>query len=237
MLTRKLSLAQSDSHSRPAPLPRQTLVGSAVSDLRKRIISGEFKDGEPLNQVVIARDYTISRIPLREAMRQLEAEGLLVFQPGRGAVVSSLSLEEVREVIDLRANLETDLIIKAIPHLTPAVLAEAGSILEQFDSDLGKGQVETWGENNWRFHSTLYAPSGLPLTMGILENLHRLNQRYARIQISLTNWQERTRREHHAIFNACRKKDATKAATLLRRHILDAGEALLRILKEPRRES
>jgi DNA-binding GntR family transcriptional regulator len=230
-------MIQSNIQTKPTGLPRQTLVGSAVSDLRKRIISGEFKDGEPLNQVVIAREYTISRIPLREAMRQLEAEGLLVFQPGKGAVVSSLSLNEIREVIDLRANLETDLIVKAIPHLTPAVLAEASNILDQFDLALGKGQVETWGESNWRFHSTLYAPSGLPLTMGILENLHHLNQRYARVQISLTNWEQRARREHHAILSACRKKDTRKAATLLKKHILDAGEALLRVLKDQRSDS
>lgn len=232
---RKIALLQSTPRPRPSALPRQTLVESAVSDLRKRIISGEFKDGEPLNQVVIAREYTISRIPLREAMRQLEAEGLLVFQPGRGAVASSLSLNEIREVIDLRANLETYLIVKAIPHLTPAVLTEASNILEQFDSALGKGQVETFGESNWRFHSTLYAPSGLPLTMGILENLHHLNQRYARIQISLTNWEQRVKREHHAILNACRKRDARKAAALLKQHIVDAGESLLRALKQQSR--
>jgi hypothetical protein len=80
-MPRQIALIQSNVRSVPSALPRQTLVGSAVSDLRKRISGGEFKEGEPLNQVVIAREYTISRIPLREAMRQLEAEGLLVFQP------------------------------------------------------------------------------------------------------------------------------------------------------------
>jgi DNA-binding GntR family transcriptional regulator len=223
-------------HRRPSPsaLPRQSLVGSAVSALRKRIISGEFRDGEPLNQVAIAREYAISRIPLREAMRQLEAEGLLEFQPGKGAVVSSLSLDEIREVLDLRANLEPALIAKAIPHHTPAVLEEAASILEQFDTALKDGDVASWGEINWRFHSTLYAPAGSPITMGILQNLHRLNQRYARIQISLTRWEQRAAREHRALLNACRKGEKRKAPVMLKAHILTAGEALLRILKEER---
>jgi DNA-binding GntR family transcriptional regulator len=223
---------------RPSPsasaLPRQSLVESAVSALRKRIISGEFQDGEPLNQVTIAREYAISRIPLREAMRQLEAEGLLEFQPGKGAVVSSLSLDEIREVLDLRANLEPVLIAKAIPHHTPAVLEEAASILEQFDTALKDGVVAAWGEINWRFHSTLYAPAGCPITMGILQNLHRLNQRYARIQISLTKWEQRAAREHRALLNACRKGEKRKAPVMLKAHILTAGDALLRILKEER---
>jgi DNA-binding GntR family transcriptional regulator len=218
----------------PSALPRQSLVGSAVSALRKRIISGEFQDGEPLNQVAIAREYAISRIPLREAMRQLEAEGLLEFQPGKGAVVSSLSLDEIREVLDLRANLEPVLIARAIPHHTPAVLEEAASILEQFDTALKDGAVASWGEINWRFHSTLYAPAGCPITMGILQNLHRLNQRYARIQISLTRWEQRAAREHRALLNACRKGEKRKAPVMLKAHILTAGEALLRILKEER---
>src|SRR6267143_4814424 len=83
-------------------LPRQSLVAVVVEALRQRVLSGEFAEGEPLNQVAIAREYAISRIPLREAMRQLEAEGLLIFQPGKGAVVSSLSLDEMTEVLELR---------------------------------------------------------------------------------------------------------------------------------------
>jgi DNA-binding GntR family transcriptional regulator len=231
ILMRTVSLAP------PSALPRQSLVGSAVSALRKRIISGEFRDGEPLNQVVMAREYAISRIPLREAMRQLESEGLLEFQPGKGAVVSSLSISEIQEVIELRANLEPNLLAKAIPHLTPAVLNEASSILDEFDAALTTGKVAMWGEINWRFHSTICAPSACPLTMGILQSLHHLNQRYARVQISLTNWEQRAAREHRAILGACRIGTQCEAATMLREHILVAGDALLRLIKEERSES
>ena len=237
MNSHKPVLLPSSRSTSPTALPRQTLVGTAVNSLRKRIVSGEFKEGEPLNQVAIAREYEISRVPLREAMRQLEAEGLLEFQPGKGAVVSCLSLSEIGEVIDLRAMLEPDLLAKAIPHLTPAVLAEASNILDQFDRSLQDGTVATWGESNWRFHSTLYAPSGCPLTMGILQGLHHLNQRYARVQISLTHWEPRATREHRAILNACHRGNEREAALMLKEHILTAGEALLQILKKERAES
>lgn len=220
----------------PSALPRQTLVSTAVDALRRRIISGEFREGESLNQVAIAREYAISRIPLREAMRQLEVEGLLVFQPGKGAVVSELSLNEIGEVIDLRAKIEPDLLSRAIADLTIADLDEANQILEEYETSLKKGEVEAWGKYNWRFHSTLYAPSSRAITMGILQNLHHLNERYAKVQISITHWEKRAAQEHREILEACRKRDRRNAATLLRRHILTAGEALLRFLEEQRQQ-
>jgi DNA-binding GntR family transcriptional regulator len=218
----------------PSALPRQTLVATAVGALRPRIISGEFQEGESLNQVTIAREYAISRIPLREAMRQLEAEGLLVFQPGKGAVVSSLSISEIGEVIDLRAKIEPDVLSKAIAHLTTADLDQAQGILDGYEAALKKGDVATWGEFNWRFHSTLYAPSGCGITMGILQNLHHLNERYARVQISATHWEQRAQQEHRDILAACRKRERRQAAMLLRDHILTAGQALVGLLKERR---
>ena len=218
----------------PSALPRQTLVGTAVEALRERILSGEFRDNEPLNQVAIAREYAISRIPLREAMRQLEAEGLLTFQPGKGAVISSLSLNEIAEVIELRAKLEPDLLAKAIPHLTAADFEEASGILDEFETALRNGDVANWGELNWRFHSTLYAASGCTMTMGIVQGLHHLNQRYARLQISLTKWEQRAAREHRAMLALCRRREKRKVVQMLREHIMTAGQALIHVLAERR---
>lgn len=218
----------------PSALPRQTLVATAVDALRTRIIGGEFQEGESLNQVVIAREYAISRIPLREAMRQLEAEGLLVFQPGKGAVVSGLSLSEIREVIDLRARIEPELLSKAIAHMTAADLEQAGQILDGYEAAFRKVEVATWGEFNWRFHSTLYAPSGCAIAMGILQNLHHLNERYAKVQISVTHWEKRAAQEHRDILAACQNRERRKASMLLKEHILTAGEALVSVLEEER---
>lgn len=221
-------------HDAGTALPRQTLASSAVDSLRKRILRGEFQENETLNQVAIAREYAISRIPLREAMRQLEAEGLLLFQPGKGAVVPGLSSVEIAEVVDLRAMLEPDLLAKAIPRQTSADLEAASGILDQFEDAFRDSAVASWGELNWRFHSALYAPSQCALTMGFVQSLHHLNQRYARIQIALTKWEKRAAKEHRAILAACRRKDKRKAATLLRAHILTAGQALIQLLETQR---
>jgi DNA-binding GntR family transcriptional regulator len=227
-------LIRSEESAAPPALPRQTLVTAAVGVLRRRILSGQLTAGEPLNQVAIAREFQISRIPLREAMRQLEAEGLLLFRPGKGAVVSTLSLVEIAEVVDLRAKLEPDVLARAIPRLTKEDFEEASGILDEFEAALKAGDIATWGEFNWRFHATLYAPSGCGLTMSILQTLHHRNQRYAQIQISVTKWEQRAAREHRAILAACRGRDRQRAARLLRDHIVSAGRSLLRVLEDQR---
>ncbi|MGA7921240.1 MAG: GntR family transcriptional regulator [Candidatus Acidiferrales bacterium] len=125
-------------------------MSSAVEALLLRILSGQFAEGEALNQVSLAREFAIGRIALREAMRQLEAEGLLVFQPGIGAVASGLSLAVVREVIKLRSKLETELLADAISELSEKDFAQASAILDQFDvalkrlqrRGLGRAQLE-----------------------------------------------------------------------------------------------
>ena len=234
MILKRVNSVRRAPHTSSTALPRQTLVSTAVESLRRKILRGEFRENETLNQVAIAREYAISRIPLREAMRQLEAEGLLLFQPGKGAVVPSLSSVEIAQVVDLRAMLEPDLLAKAIPRQTIADLEEASGILDQFEVAFRDGVVASWGELNWRFHSTLYAPSQCALTMGFVQSLHHLNQRYARIQIALTKWEKRATKEHRAILAACRRKDKRKAATLLRDHIVTAGQALIQLLEEQR---
>jgi DNA-binding GntR family transcriptional regulator len=210
------------------------MVQSIVEALRKHVLSGQLAEGTLLNQVALAKEFGVSRIPLREACRQLEAEGLLVFEPGRGAVVSSLSSGEIAEVVDLRTKIEPDLLVKAIPRLSDDDLERASDILDEFEAVLESGAVEKFGELNWRYHSTLYAPSGRTLALGILENLHRLNQRYAGMQISLTKWETRAAREHRAILAACRRKDSAKASRLLRDHITSAGSVLMTFLKNER---
>lgn len=129
------------SCSATSALPRQTLVTTAMDALRWRILYGELQEGESLNQVAIARGYAISRIPFREAMRQLEVEGLLVFQPDKGAVVSELSLSEIGEVIDLRARIEPDLISRATAHLTITDSEEPDQIHEEYKAARKKGEA------------------------------------------------------------------------------------------------
>jgi DNA-binding GntR family transcriptional regulator len=218
------------------PLRRQTLTDMTTDAIRERILRGQYPEGEPMRQDAIGVELGVSRIPVREALRQLEAEGLVTFSPHRGAVVSSLSLKEIRELFELRADIEGDLIHRAVPRMGREDHIRASEILDAYELALRAGQVHTWGALNWQFHSTLYAPADRSLTMNVVNNLHQHSDRYLRMQISLTHGETRARQEHRAIALAARKADATKAARLMRDHILGAGRALVKFLEDERTE-
>src|ERR1700712_1705184 len=124
----RLPTDTSPSNSRPAavgngrpgfvPIQRQTIASMTVEALRERILRGDYPESEPLRQDALADELGVSRIPVREALRQLEADGLVTFSPHRGAVVSSLSLEEIHELFELRADIEVDLLRRALPQMT-----------------------------------------------------------------------------------------------------------------------
>ena len=202
--------------------------------MRERILHGVYPEGEPLRQDAIAEELGVSRIPIREALRQLEAEGLVTFAPHRGAVVSTLSLGEIEEVFTLRADIEADLLRRALPRLGDADLRQASAILDDYDRALAAGAVGDWGELNWQYHSTLYAPADRPVAMGIVQRLHQQADRYLRMQLALTHGESRAASEHRAILAAVRRRGARDAVQLLRRHITGAGRQLVAFLREQR---
>src|SRR5690348_3005760 len=132
------------------PIARQTLAAATVEAIRERILSGAYVEGEQLRQDALAAELGVSRIPVREALRQLEAEGLVTFSPHRGAVVSSFSVTEIEELFDLRAMLESDLLRRSVPHLTDEDFHRAAEILDDFEAArseerrVGKG-CSSWG--------------------------------------------------------------------------------------------
>jgi DNA-binding GntR family transcriptional regulator len=206
----------------------------ALEALRAHILRGHYRDGEALRQDALAQQLGVSRIPIREALRQLEAEGLVTFVPHRGAVVASLSLEDVEEVFELRADVEPALLRRAIPHLSNEQFERAAEILRQYESALRSANVAVWGELNWKFHSTLYEPAQRPITLGLMQRLHDHADRYVRVQLAVTHWQSRAIREHRAIAAAAKRRDIKKATALLRDHILSAGSSLVAYLRAQR---
>lgn len=217
-----------------APLSRKTLGTATLEAMREAILNGTYAEGEQLRQDAIATELGVSRIPVREALRQLESEGLVTFTPHHGAVVSTFSVAEIRELFELRALLETDLIRRATPRMESDDLQQAAGILDAYEEALARGDVGAWGDLNWRLHSTLFAAAGRPLTMRTVERLSHHADRYLRMQLALTHGESRANAEHRAIVAACRKRDAREAARLMRAHILGAGESLVGFLTEYR---
>jgi DNA-binding GntR family transcriptional regulator len=203
----------------------------ALEELRDRILHGRYAEGSPLRQDALAADLGVSRIPIREALRRLEVEGLVSFSPHQGAIVSTLSLNEIHELFELRALIESDLLGHAIPLLTKAEVARATATLERYDEALTTGDVAEWGKLNWEFHSTLLAAADRPLTLGVVSTLHNQSDRYMRLQLTLTHGEVRASGEHRRILDAAEQKDVTQACTLLSAHIRDAGTSLIEFLR------
>ena len=206
--------------------PQQTLTATATETLRQRILSGEWPDGTQLRQEALSRELGVSRVPVREALRQLEAEGLVRIIERRGAVVSQLSLPEIVELLRVRVLLERDILLEAIPRQTSADLAEAQALLARFEIALKEQNVAEWGLLNASFHLALYRAANRPQTLALIELLHNRTDRYTRMQILLTGFNDRAHHEHNQLLELCRQKDAITAAAFLKQHIMNAEEAL-----------
>ncbi len=217
-------------------IPRLSLASAVADKLRAMIIRGDVQEGEQLRQDAIAADFQVSRIPVREALRQLEAEGLIKIVAHRGAVVSALSADEIEELFDIRALLECEVLKLSIPNLTDADFEKADSILETYEKALWmKEEVGTWGRLNWQFHATLYSRANRPHFMSIIKMINNNGDRYTRLQLYLTQAFERAKQEHRALLDLCRKRDAAAASDLLERHIHNAGRMLKEFVKQHRK--
>lgn len=196
--------------------------------LRKAIIEGELQDGEPLRQDEIARMFNTSRIPVREAISRLEEQGLVKSQRYKGAVVAGLSLEEASEVFDFRALVECEVIRRAVPQMSPTLLAEARAYCEEFAAS---PNPMDWGDLNRKFHGALYSACALPYHISVVDNAMDRIDRYLRAQLVLSDGMERANIEHLAILEACEKGDADRAAALTLAHIEGAKASLAEHMK------
>ncbi|WP_116811049.1 GntR family transcriptional regulator [Steroidobacter cummioxidans] len=198
-------------------LARSTTAAEVARIVRQRILSGQYKAGDFLRQEALAQELGVSRIPIREALALLEAEGFVVREQYRGALIPHLSLREVEEIYKLRSMLEPFLLEQAIPKLTPAVIAKARELVvaSRTCSDLNE-----WGRLNFQFHKTLYAVADLPLTMQVLDQLLMRADRYLRMQRYLSaEIQQESDQEHLNLLDLLEAGRNEEAIAALRSHI------------------
>lgn len=215
-------------------IKRQGLPEALVESLRERILNGEFKEGDALIQDAIAREYDVSRMPVREALRQLEAAGLVVMRIHKGAVVTSIPSEQIAELFELRALLECDLLARAIPMLTDEHLAASEAILTELETSYEQRDVASWGRLNWEFHRSLYLAADRVQTLTIIQGINVQTDRYIRLHLLLTGAIELAEREHREILRLCASRDREHAIPYVREHILSAGRTLLVALRNNR---
>ncbi len=215
-------------------LEHKTASRQAAERLRDRILRGAYLEGTPLRHDPLAAGMGVSPVAVREALRQLEAEGLVTFDPDVGAVVSTLSLEEIKELFELRALIEAEVLRRAIPVMRTDHLERTHAVLEEFDAACARDDPEAWGTLNRDFHAALLEPAGLPLTMGVLRYLHNQTNRYTLLHQMVTRTQGASLQEHTAILDAAARRETQHACALLSSHILGAGLALREFVRRQR---
>ncbi|SDH68233.1 DNA-binding transcriptional regulator, GntR family [Pseudomonas panipatensis] len=221
----------------PLPLHNAPNLGIAPSaseiiakHLREAIISGQMAEHEPIRQDEIAQVFNVSKIPVREALKRLEAEGLVEFQRNKGALVTKISEPELAQMFEVRVLLEAQAIRLAVPNMSEATFARAERICAEF---VGEDDVGRWAELNWELHACLYEPAQRPFLVGLIRSIHDKLERYLRMQMSLSAGKERADQEHREIIAACRAGDAERAAQLIEEHIKGVCRTLYEHLPNP----
>ncbi|SDK25721.1 DNA-binding transcriptional regulator, GntR family [Ferrimonas sediminum] len=219
--------------SQASPIVHKTRTQLVVEVLREKILSGDIKAGEPLRQSALAQELNVSRIPVREALLQLEAEGLVKFEAHKGATATELSVEQASELFELRALIEPDLLRKSIPNLTEKQLNHAEEVLVQLESAFrSENAINTWSELNTQFHACLYLGANRPQAMDVIKGLNTNSDRYIRLQLLLTGGIPRAETEHRELLELCRSGQVDAAATLLVNHILHAKDGVKKLVEQ-----
>lgn len=199
---------------------KDTIAAQISRILAERIVTGVLEPGSRLGQDHIAAEFGASHVPVREAFRRLEAQGLVVSEPRRGVRVASFSLDEVKEVAEMRAALEVLALRHAAPHLTKAILDQAEAANRACEK---ADDVQAWEEANLLFHRLILAPCSMPRLLKAVDDLHTASARFL-LAGWRTEWDVPTDRDHRAILDALRAGRVDVAAPILARHVQWVGK-------------
>lgn len=195
--------------------------------LRESILSGERPAGIRLNLDDIAEELGVSRMPVRDALKQLETEGLVTIYPHRGVEVSELTLDDIEEIFGIRTILEKKAIARAVPKLTLSELELMRQTLTEMDALSGHGSE--WMELNTRFHSIINEACGWPRLLEMINVLRANVDRYLRTYWRVMGY-KKPQEQHWALYKACQERDVAKAEAILAEHFEDTLKALLSAL-------
>jgi DNA-binding GntR family transcriptional regulator len=227
---KELSLSGSAHEPADRRLQRRTTSDTVADELREAIVRGDFPDGTKLNQVDLAREFGVSRVPIREALRQLRAEGLISSEAHMRAAVVGHTLERVIEILELRMMLETYLMRRSAARMTKEDYAE----LRGMCAKMAKSRShDKWLELNTAFHDGLYSHAGAPVASEISHQLSLRVQRYVRmVRSSNLKRDGDPNQEHLAILDAMERYDIATAQAQLETHIQHTIDQVKRIFGE-----
>jgi DNA-binding GntR family transcriptional regulator len=216
----------------PGLRERKTTTDYLAAALRSAIYDGQFADGEELNQVELASFFHVSRVPIREALRQLQAEGLVRIVAHHQTVVAGLTLPQILESIEMRAVLEGYIVRKGAPNLDKAAVKRLRDLCDEMDQIRDYGS--RWVLKNWEFHRIFYGAANSQTMTDAVERIQLNIERYTR-QAGRVERQRQAAAEHRQIVQAVERNDFAKASALMERHVLHTSVEIKKFLERGER--
>ena len=198
--------------------------------LRQAILKGELEPGERLMEIQLAERLGVSRTPIREAIRKLELEGLVLMIPRKGAEVAKISESNLRDVLEVRRSLEELAIDLACQRITEEELDELNKAEVDFKAAIENGDAMQIAQTDESFHEIIYNSTKNQKLVQILNNLREQMYRYRMEYMKDKRMYKLLIDEHDAIRKAIKKKDKEKAGMIMKTHIINQQEAIERNL-------
>jgi DNA-binding GntR family transcriptional regulator len=213
----------------PAPsdttIPRVSVVDNVTVLLRSALLAGEIKPGERIKVAELEKRFGVSHIPIREAVRRLETEGLVVALPQRTAVAAAVDLDDLAGLYDLRRIIECEVIHRSAESMTAEQVEAVRAALDALEAVAQDHGSPRFWELHRNFHWALLEPGATAWIERVLDQIWLASQRYVRLFVSETV--DDAMADHRELLGRCEQRDGRGAAELLRRH-LDLTERTVR---------
>ena len=200
-----------------------------AENLRSAILDRELPPGMILNQSSLATRFGVSRIPLREALRTLAAEGLITNRPGVGSIVTELTPEDVAELYDIRLAIEPPLAEAIVENSSRKRLASLEQRAGEMERARLSGDRDAFSRANYRFHADLYSMAGTRYVSHFIFMAMNLVEPYSRVYLHVLHRTDRAQTEHLDMLEAIRDGDAARLRSQIETHLLGAREALMHL--------
>lgn len=200
---------------------KYSLRGRVFNKIREDILSGKYSQSEELKETSIGTELGVSRTPVREALRQLELEGLVTIIPNKGAYVNGISEKDIHDIYIIRSYLEGLCARWACEHITQEQIDELEEIVYLSEFHAKKEHHEQIVELDNKFHQLIYDASDSKILNHVLSDFHHYVQRIRKITLASDNRAANSNKEHTAILDAIRQRDGEKAEFLAHEHIMN----------------
>lgn len=200
--------------------------------LRQAILKGELKPGERLMEIQLAQKLGVSRTPVREAIRKLELEGLVLMIPRKGAEVAEITAKDLEDVLEVRAALEELAVCNACDTITEEQLQDLRAAAEAFKKALAGGDLVACAETDMNFHEVIYSATNNRRLLQILSNLREQMYRYRMEYLKDVRTHSILLEEHEAIWRALKMHDKAKAGNAIRIHIENQKRSIISSLQK-----